>query len=154
MRNWLAVCLGTALISTLSITTANAQPEVHELNTPFVVTMVNPCNAEPVTITGTLSTTVQITSSDSGNFHNSIHNVSKGDGVGAWTDAKYTYSEEFYSGVTTSATTTMTQILTQRLTSASSTDNFSFSMRFHLTVTPGGMPTAMIDRFEPTGCRG
>lgn len=154
MRRPFVACFVFAVISTFAPTSASSQPEVHEIHLPFAMTLVNPCNLEPVAIAGTLSTTIQVTDSGSGNFHNSIHVVRKGSGVAKLTGTEYTYSAESYTGLTIAAATTMTQVMNERLVSAGSTDNFAFSMEFHLTLTPGGMPTGTVDRFEPEDCRG
>jgi hypothetical protein len=155
MRKRSPLVLAAVLVSAFNVSPLLAQPEVHSIHTPFAVTLVNTCNGEPVAITGTLTTMVQVTVSESGNFHNSIHTVSKGSGssLAPLSDTKYTYSEEFYSGLNVSGTTTTTQILNHRLNAAGSTDNFFMNVRYHLTVTPNGAPTAMVDRFE-SGCRG
>ena len=154
MRIPLPLVLAVVAISAVNVKNVLAEQEVHEIHTPFATTLVNPCNGiDVVAISGTLTTMIQETVSESGNTHSGIHVISKGNGLGQLSEVNYTYSEEFYSGLNASGTSTMTQIMNHRLTSAGSTDNFYMSLRYHLTLTPNGVPTAMVDRFE-AGCRG
>lgn len=153
MRKWFPSLFAAVVLSVVTSSPALAQPEVHEIHTPFAVTLTNTCSGEVVAITGTLTTMVHTIVTESGNFHNSIHIISKGNGLAQISGTKYTYSEENYGDLNASGATTMTQILNHRLTSVGSTDNFFMSLRYHFTFTPNGVPTAMVDRFE-SGCRG
>ena len=154
MRIPLPLVLAVVAISAVNVKNVFAEQEVHEIHTPLVAELVNPCNGfEIVTISGTVTTLVQENVSDSGNSQISTHSFSKGDGVAAVSGTNYTYSEEFNGDVIASGASMMTQILNHRLTSAGSSDNFFFSVRLHFTMTPNGVPTAMVDRFE-AGCRG
>jgi hypothetical protein len=132
---------------------ALGEPIIHELNTPFAITIANSCTGETVYVEGTINTTVQVTVTSSGAFHNKVHNASKGHGLGIPSYDRYVYSEEMDSELTTSGAATETQTMNHVLTSASSSDDLYLKMTFHLTVNGLGVPTASVDHFE-SGCRG
>ena len=132
---------------------ATAETTVHEINTPFAVTVTNPCTGELVAIDGTLDTIVQVTPDASGGFHNKIHTASKGKGAALVSLTRYVYSEELNSELSAAGATTTTQTINHFLSSAGATDNFFLKVTFHMTVNGMGVPTANVDHFE-TGCRG
>jgi len=132
---------------------AIGETTAHELNTPFVTTMENPCTGEVVVIDGNLDIIVHSTPDTSGGFHNKIHMASKGTGVAAGSFTQYVFSEEFDSELTSAGATTQTQTLNHFLTSAGASDNSFFKMTLHFTLNGTGVPTVDVGNIEG-GCRG
>jgi hypothetical protein len=130
------------------------QPEAHEVNLPFLLETINPCNGkEAVTIQGTLKILSQTTEDHAGGFHMKMYTTSRGHGIGAF--STYVYSEEeeieFYGGGS-SGTSVFSSVLNHLLTSASATDNFYMKTLVHLTIA-NGVPTATIAE-TTVDCRG
>jgi hypothetical protein len=132
---------------------ATGETTVHEINTPFALTVTNPCTGELVAIEGTLDTIMQTTPDASGGVHHKIHFGSKGTGTVLLSSTRYVFSEELNAQLSAGGGTTLTQTINHFLTSAGATDNFFLKMTFHFTINGMGVPTASVDHFE-TGCRG
>jgi hypothetical protein len=126
-------------------------------NTPFDVTVVNPCNTHPITLSGFLHTTMTETLSTSGQYTMVLNQNSlnlKGTDVSGNSYVAYVAQASdkiilHFPGI--QGASVETEFLNSiRMVTRSSALNFEVRLLFHVTINPDGSATSMFTNFTAT----
>jgi hypothetical protein len=110
---------------------------------PFDFPEDNPCNGEPVMITGTSDMSSNTNVDSDGGIHVTVHFVTKGEGFGVTTGARYLFSQEqslIHNMSGSSQADISTDVLNQILNANGPTPNFLLKMTAHFTINGQGVP--------------
>ena len=153
---FLALLLAVAFVPATALF-ATATADVEREVVPFVFDDVNPCNGEPVIMTGELILTTRTTIDSSGGLHvafNLVPSGVRGEGAsGAVYKAVGGEREHFNVDLDDDAPLTDTFTSVFNLVSQGSTDNFIARITFHVTVNANGEVTVVFDNVVAE-CRG
>jgi hypothetical protein len=150
----LALGLGVALVATTAVF-ATATTDVERATIPFAFDDVNPCNGEPVTITGELHTTTRTTVDSNGAVHiafNLVPSQVRGEGVSGTAYKAVGGEREHFNVTLDDAPVTDTFTSVFNLISQGGTDNFIHKETFHVTVNANGEEIVLFDK-DSSECR-
>ena len=122
--------------------------QTNSTTVPLTTILFNDCTTEEVFIQGELTFTTHETFDQSGGTHIDLHTLSKGQGFGLITGAKYNYSEEvqnLFQSPGPPETMTQQFVLNHVLVAAGPVPNLYLRVRVHMTFNASGMPTATVD---------
>jgi len=151
----LALLLTVTLAPAIAVS-ARTMADVDREIVPFEFDDVNPCNGEPVTLTGELIVTTRTTVDAEGRLHIAYNLVPSGvRGTGA-SGAAYKAvggEREHFNVAVDDAPLTDTFTSVFNLVSQGSTDNFIAKVTFHVTVDANGQETVFFDNSD-SECHG
>lgn len=136
---------------------AQATTTVERFTDPFVFDDVNPCNGEPVVVTGELNITVRTTVDSQGKTHVAytlVPSQVRGEGASGAAYKAVGGQREHFNFVTpndSAINDTFTE--TFNLISAGATGNFYAHTTFHITITGDGITRVDLEHISEE-CRG
>ncbi len=154
-----SLVVGSVVVLTLLMgvapTMAQATTVRDRFTVPFVLDDINPCTGEPVVIAGELHITERVTIDAQGGLHFTYSLVPDNvRGVGA-SGAVYKAvgGARAHFNLTAGGSLNDTYTNTFNLISQGDGDNFVEHVTFHVTITPDGVVTVVVDNFRAE-CRG